>query len=273
MNGTGGCLKIIQFLMKLLFPGCCPICGEVQEQLLVELFSDDGAARICPECEKKLVRVSPPFCMRCGKPLTEGVVRSEYCGDCTKKSHTFVQGRAVFVYQGAVIGSMHRLKYGNRRDFAATFAREAYEMHGDWIRRIAPQALVPIPLHAKRRRERGYNQAELLAEALSKLAGIPVEKKMLLRRVNTRPQKQLTAGERKNNLKNAFQMSKKSVQLEKVLLIDDIYTTGSTVDAAARALMAAGIKKVYVLCICIGGGDGGGLDNGSKSMQNLQKIV
>ena len=184
-----------------------------------------------------------------------------------------MKGRAVFVYQGAVIGSMHRLKYGNRRDFAATFAKEAYEMHGDWIRRIAPQALIPVPLHPKRRRERGYNQAELLAETLSDLTGIPVEKKMLLRKVNKRPQKQLSAGERKNNLKNAFQMSKKRVQLVKVLLIDDIYTTGSTVDAAAQTLMAAGIKKVYGLWIWIGGGDGGGLDNGSKSMQNLQKIV
>ena len=266
-------MKIIKFMVKLLFPGCCPICGEVSEQLLVECFSKEQAAQICPDCEKKLVRVSPPFCLRCGKPLAEGFAGSEYCTDCGKKSHAFVQGRAVFVYQGAVIGSMHRLKYGNRRDFAATFAKEAYEMHGDWIRRIAPQALIPVPLHPKRRRERGYNQAELLAETLSDLTGIPVEKKMLLRKVNTRPQKQLSAGERKNNLKNAFQMSKKRVQLEKVLLIDDIYTTGSTVDAAAQTLMAAGIKKVYVLCICIGGGDGGGLDNGSKSMQNLQKIV
>ena len=92
---------------------------------------------------------------------------------------------------------------------------------------------------------------------------------MLLRVINTSPQKQLSAKERKNNLKNAFQMSKNIVQLEKVLLIDDIYTTGSTVDAAAGALMGAGVKKVYVLCICIGGGDGGGLDNGSKSLQIL----
>ena len=258
-------MKIIQFLIKLLFPGSCPICGEVQEQLL----TDDGVAHICPTCEKKLIRVTTPFCLQCGKPLEADRVCREYCADCARHAHVFIQGRAVFVYQGAIIGSMHRLKYGNRRDYAAVFAREAYKTHGSWIRRVAPDALIPVPLHPKRRRERGYNQAELIAEELARLTGIPVEKKLLLRTVHTQPQRRLSAKERKNNLKNAFQMSKKIVQLEKVLLIDDIYTTGSTVDAAAEVLMSAGVKKVYVLCICIGGGDGGGLCNGSKSLQNV----
>ena len=262
-------MKLITFLTKLLFPGSCPICGEVEEQLL----TDDGVADICPECEKKLVRVSQPFCLKCGKPLEEDRVRREYCADCAKTTHLFSQGRAVFVYQGVIIGSMHRLKYANRRDYAVIYAREAYQAYGTWIRRIAPDAVIPVPLHPKRRRERGYNQAELLAKELARLTGIPHQKNLLLRTVHTSPQKQLSAKERKNNLKNAFQVSKKIVQLEKVLLIDDIYTTGSTVDAASEALMAAGVKKIYVLCICIGGGDGGGLDNGSKNMQNMQKIV
>ena len=262
-------MKIIEFITKLLFPGTCPICNEVQEQLL----TDDGVAHICPDCEKKLTRVTTPYCLRCGKPLEADRVRREYCADCIRREHAYVQGRAVFVYRGAIIGSMHRLKYANRRDYAAIYAREAYETYGSWIRRIAPDAILPVPLHPKRRRERGYNQAELIAKALGRLTGIPVESELLLRVVHTQPQKQLNAQERKNNLKNAFQMSKKIVQLEKVLLIDDIYTTGSTVDAAAEALMGAGVKYVYVLCICIGRGDGGGLENGSKSMQIVRKII
>lgn len=255
-------MNVKQILMKLLYPICCPVCGEVQEQML----TDEGAACICPACEKKLIRVASPFCMRCGKPLEADRMRREYCGDCMRDRHAFVQGRAVFVYQGAIIGSMHRLKYANRRDYAEVFAREAYETYAVWLRRIAPDALIPIPLHPKRRKERGYNQAELIAEALARLSGIPVEKKLLLRMIHTQPQKQLHARERKNNLKNAFQTSKKIVQLKKVLLVDDIYTTGSTVDAAAEALLMAGVTKVYVLCICIGGGDVGGLDHGSKDL-------
>ena len=256
---------IITFAQKLLFPASCPICGEVQEQLI----TDDGVAEICPDCEKKVKRVTAPFCLKCGKPLEEDRVRREYCADCLKRTHVYAQGRAVFVYQGAVIGSMHRLKYSNRRDYAAIYAREAYRMHADWIRRMAPDALIPVPLHPKRRRQRGYNQAELIARELSKRTGIPVEKDFLIRTANTKPQRQLNPKERKNNLKNAFQMSKKRVKLEKILLVDDIYTTGSTVDAAAEVLMRAGIRKVYVLCICIGGVDAAGYDYGSNSLQNM----
>jgi ComF family protein len=252
----------IKFVGRFLFPDSCPVCGAVAEQFLTE----QEPAGICPACEKKLVRVREPFCMRCGKPLGAGA-RNEYCADCKKGTHEFVQGRAVFVYQGGIIGSMHRLKYDNRRDYAPIFAREAWRELGAWIARISPDALVPIPLHKKRRRARGYNQAELLARELSALCRVPVETELLTRTINTKPQKSQNSAERKNNLKNAFQITQKSVQLKKVILIDDIYTTGSTVDAAAAALKYTGITKVYVLCICIGGGDEGGLNNdGSKDL-------
>lgn len=257
----GSYLKILTFLNKLLFPGACPICGQVQEQRV----TGDGVARICPDCEKKVRRVLPPFCLKCGKPLGRGGECREYCGDCARQKHFFVQGRAVFVY-GSVVRGMYRMKYGNRRDFSVTFAREAYIALGDWIRHVQPQALIPVPLHPSRRRKRGYNQAELLARELSRLTGIPLERSLVKRSVRTRPQKELNTLERKNNLKNAFQMSKNSVHLIKVLLIDDIYTTGSTADALAETLMGAGIEKVYVLCICIGGDDQGGLDDGSKDL-------
>ncbi len=254
-------LKTIKFLTKLLFPGACPICGEVQEQCV----TGEDAARICPSCEKMVRRVAQPFCLKCGKPLGRSGGRREYCSDCVRKKHLFVQGRAVFVYAGVARG-MYRMKYGNRRDFAVTFAREAYEALGDWIRYVQPQALIPVPLHPARRRKRGYNQAELLARELSKLTGIPMERGLVKRRINTSPQKELNVAERKNNLKNAFQISKNSVHLIKVLLIDDIYTTGSTVDAVAKTLMLAGIEKVYVLCICIGGDDQGGFNYGSENL-------
>lgn len=217
-----------------------------------QLFGDDGIGRICPVCQTQIVRVKGAFCMRCGKPLGSRHSGKEYCTDCARTAHLFTQGRAVFVYRGAMIGAMHRLKYGNRRDYAPIFARAAYEAHADWIRRIAPDVLLPVPLHSKRRRARGYNQAELLARELSFLSGLPLETQLLRRVHNTQRQRQLSASQRKNNLKNAFQITKKIVQSKKVLLIDDIYTTGSTADAAAAALLGAGAACVYLLCICIG---------------------
>lgn len=230
------------------------------------MLTDDGTGQICARCGTRIFRVENPYCMRCGKPLATLHMGREYCEDCSRRQHSFTQGKAAFVYRGAMIGTMHRMKYSNRRDYAPVLAREAYGMYGDWIGRIQPQVIVPVPLHRARRRMRGYNQAELLARELSRLSGIPMDAGLLVRVHNTDRQRELNPQERKNNLKNAFQTPKKIVQLEKVLLIDDIYTTGSTADAAADALRRAGVKNVYLLCICIGGEEQGGLEDGSKDM-------
>ncbi len=253
---------IAKTITKILYPPVCPICNEVQPQML----TDDGTGQICSGCRAHIRRVESPYCMRCGKPLAQLHMGMEYCEDCSRRKHSFTQGRAAFVYRGAMIGTMHRFKYSNRRDYAPVLAREAYGMHADWLGRIRPQMIVPVPLHPARRRTRGYNQAELLAEEVSRLSGIPMDADLLIRTHNTDRQRALNPQERKNNLKNAFQTSKKIVQLEKVLLIDDIYTTGSTADAAADALHRSGVKDVYLLCICIGGEEQGGLEHGSKDM-------
>ena len=111
-----------------------------------------------------------------------------------------------------------------------------------------------IPLHKSRRRKRGFNQAELIAKGLGRELGIPVSSNSLLRTRKTSPQKELNDQERKNNLKNAFQVVDPDVKFKKVLLIDDIYTTGSTIDAAAAVLLEGGAEKVYFLSISIGRG-------------------
>ena len=122
-------MRTIDYLTKLVFPAACPVCGKVQEQRIT-----GEQRRICRACEKKVRRVVQPFCMKCGKPLGKGGVRREYCADCVRQKHFFVQGRAVFLY-GSVAQGMYRMKYGNRRDFAVTFAREAHMVLGDCSRR------------------------------------------------------------------------------------------------------------------------------------------
>ena len=117
-----------------------------------------------------------------------------------------------------------------------------------------PDALIPVPLHKSRMRKRGFNQAALVAERMGERLGIPVEEKLLIRVKKTSPQKELNDSARRENLKNAFQLCGNDVKLKRVVLIDDIYTTGSTLDAAAAALLAAGVEKVYFLSICIGRG-------------------
>lgn len=207
---------------------------------------------ICPGCAAKLAYVSQPACYRCGKPLDNE--RTEYCADCAKERHEFIQGRAVFRYEGPLRGLLYRYKYANRRDYTEFLATQAAGRHAAWAVKIQPDLVIPVPLAKKRMRQRGYNQAELCARRFAQLAGLPFDAGLLVRTRNTVPQRELSAKERKNNLKNAFKINRNVVNLKRVLLVDDIYTTGSTIDAAALVLKQSGVKEVYFLCISIGQG-------------------
>lgn len=116
------------------------------------------------------------------------------------------------------------------------------------------QAIIPIPLHRSKMRKRGYNQAELLAKQLSECMGIPIEKDVLYRIKKTRPLKEMNGEQRHRNLKGAFAVSKSWNPRQNILLIDDIYTTGSTIERAAGILKKAGVKNVYFLTLSIGQG-------------------
>lgn len=150
--------------------------------------------------------------------------------------------------------SVSRFKYKNRREYADFYVQELLQTCGPAIENWKPDVLIPIPLHKSRRRRRGFNQAELVAKGIGRELGIPVLSDGLIRTKKTVPQKELSDLERKQNLKNAFQLKRNDVRLKKVLLIDDIYTTGSTIDAAAAILLESGVEKVYFLSICIGRG-------------------
>lgn len=234
--------------IELLFPRRCPLCDDVLPAFEIA----EKASYICPECKKKLQPIKEPVCKKCGKQITKE--EAEYCLDCGRKKHIFAQGKAVFVYQGALQSSLYRFKYANRREYAEFYAFEAAFQYEKWIKQKNIQAIIPIPLHKKRQRKRGYNQAELFAKALGAKLGIPVCADLLIRAKSTVPQKELNEVERKNNLKNAFKITKNIVQLSYILLVDDIYTTGSTMDAAASVLKEAGCEHIYFICVSIGRG-------------------
>lgn len=227
----------------LLFPRRCPVCHDVVE---------DAGELVCKICRTRLPYVAEPSCLKCGKPLLSE--EREYCGDCGRKKLLFRQGKAPFVYDKQMRESIARYKYGGRREYASFYAEEI-------LRRCAREAvwwkgevLVPIPLHPSKKRKRGYNQAALLARELSKRCGIPVDEKLLLRTRKTRAQKELNDQERLANLKNAFSVREGKVPYKNIILIDDIYTTGSTVNEAARVLREKGAETVFFLCICVGRG-------------------
>lgn len=192
------------------------------------------------------------FCYKCGKQLQVG--QYELCRDCSKNLHYFKKGRGVFVHEGPMKDAVYALKYENKRIYADFFVEEIEHVLGSWIRSEGFCAMLPVPLSIEKQKSRGYNQAELISRGLSKKMSIPQCLNMIIRTSDTAPQKLLGHSERKNNLKNAFKTMSNGLQLDKVLLIDDIYTTGNTVDAVARELILSGVAEVYFIAISIGRG-------------------
>ena len=231
--------SIGRICLNLLFPRRCPICDGIVA----------GQGRlICPACETQVAFASESHCMKCGKPVGE---REQFCKDCSQRSHDFDKGRAVFEYAG-VAKSIYRFKYGGRREYADYYAEQIVKELGDLIRYWQPDAIIPVPIHWARRAARGYNQAELLAKGVGKRCNIPVYSKLVRRIKNTKPQKLLNVRERQNNLEKAFIISQNDVKLDTILLLDDIYTTGSTADAIASLLKQHGVRRVFVLSLAIG---------------------
>lgn len=226
----------------MLFPRRCPVCDEIVPM---------GEGLICSRCRTKPQYIREPRCRRCGKQLM-GEAR-QFCHDCMQRKHVYDYGYALYDYQ-SMRKSIYRFKYGKRCEYAAFYAEDICEKLSDEIRMMEADVIVPVPVHASRRRSRGYNQAELIAVELSRLTGIAVDGKLVKRVRKTVPQKELTIQERQNNLKKAFNISTNVVKLNKVILVDDIYTTGSTFDAIAMELKRHGVKSVYFIALCIGEG-------------------
>ncbi len=232
--------KLIDVVGSLLYPPRCPVCDGVVN------IVEQG---ICGECFKKIHYVKPPRCMKCGKPIDNKAI--EYCEDCGQNTHYFKEGRALYQYR-EVAGAIYRFKYGGRREYAKVFGEEMAYYLGDYIKGLEPDALIPVPLHITRERQRGYNQAKLLAKVLGEHLNIPVETEILRRVKKTKPLKLMNPEERINNLKKAFILVENGVKLSTIVIIDDIYTTGSTMDAIAEVFIEHGVENIYFVALAIG---------------------
>ncbi len=232
-------------LIKLLYPPRCVSCDQV-------LDASRYKVGFCRECGRKVRFALEPVCKVCGKVLSDSNL--ELCHDCRKKKHVFLQSKGVYVYEGGIKGAMYRFKYNNRRCYKYTFAKDTRRLLGDWIKSLNVDGIVPVPMYNKKKRKRGYNQAEVFARQLSKELSVPIYAEIVIRNRKTKPMKGLSDTERQKNLKNAFNFCEKGLQLKRVLIIDDIYTTGATLDAVAKVLLEGGIKEVYGLCLCVGRG-------------------
>lgn len=206
------------------------------------------------ESDRNFDDTTKEYCQEC---LKRGYVHSSQHGNSLQRSEnqknsSIVMGKALYLYRGDIKQTMYRFKYSNKREYAYFFAKQAVERYPELFFDTRIDAIIPVPMYIPKKRRRGYNQAESFAHALSEFTAIPVDTKLVQRIKDTTPQKELNDIERKNNLKNAFQIRKSVVKYNKVIVVDDIYTTGSTIETVAEELKYMGIHQIYVFCICIG---------------------
>ena len=225
--------------LNLLYPARCPLCHRILK---------DRHTLICADCAVELKPISEPRCFKCGKPVKE---EEEYCLDCRKHSLAFTQGRGIFPYDEKMKYSIMKYKYFGCREYGKFYGKAMYIYAGDVIRRWKPDIIVPVPLHWRKFRRRGFNQAEFLAEELSGYTGIPLDTTLVKKKKATKSQKKLNADQRRKNLQEAFRITGNPAG-KCILLVDDVYTTGSTMDVLSRAFLEKGASKVFFVTVCIG---------------------
>lgn len=236
-------MKLLQTILECIYPKRCPLCHDI--------IMPKGK-RICAKCRTTIRILTEPRCKKCSKKLER--VEDEYCFDCAHTSHHFEEGYGVFAYDRVMQRSMSYFKFHGRREYGEFYGEMLIRFGATAIKRFNPQILIPVPLHQKKRRNRGYNQAEIIGRVLNQGFSIPIRTDLVKRVKNTKAQKELNHKARRKNLHGAFEAAPEVGRYQRVLIVDDIYTTGSTIDAIAGELRKQGVKEVFFIAVCIGSG-------------------
>jgi ComF family protein len=270
-------------LREVVWPSKCLVCGSFFQpamhknyNLPVKIFNDESILAynkksafhklmlpfLCAACSTDFVPAESPFCCICGITFKSRIGHDHACGECIKSPKKFRMARAVGVYEGTLMKTIQRLKYKGKIQLARPlgmllfFAFIKY-----WNNKNRIDLIVPVPLHIKRFRKRGFNQAYLLirewfsyADTFNvKLSYLKIERDVLIKNKQTEPQTSLDRKQRRANIKNAFSIGNASkITGKSILLIDDVYTTGATADECAKVLIKEGAKSVDVLTLARG---------------------
>ena len=227
-------------IKDIIYPRRCPVCEEI---------ATPKGYLICRDCIKKLPFIKEPHCIKCGKALISD--DEAYCDECIKERE-FISGRALCHYNEDLKRIILKIKYNNKREYIDAFGKLMAIRFKSYVEAADIKCIVPVPLHKSKLKVRGFNQSELLSTELSRYFNIPVRYEYLSRIKNTKDQKGLSREERLHNLDLAFSAKKLPEDIDNILLIDDVYTTGTTIEKCAQALKMSGGKNIYFLTICTG---------------------
>ena len=225
-----------------IFPPQCPACSDILREQLLDIF--------CPECRRKIKFIDESICPVCGRPFFASAALSHICGDCLVRKPHFQVARSMAGFETIIMEAIHQFKYGHKLAVGealgvlmANFSFPFFDCQGYDL-------MLPVPLHIKKLRERGFNQSLLLARQLANKWTIPVDFSLLKRQKFTLSQTGLNKKEREENIRGAFVVSdKKKVTGKKIILVDDVYTTGATLNECAKTLRKAGAVEVAVLTL------------------------
>jgi ComF family protein len=234
--------ELLNEISDIIFPPQCLTCAEIINQPAKQVF--------CSTCQGKISFITDNFCPICGMPFLVSPAGTHICGNCLGNKPYYTKARAVAGFETVIMDAIHKFKYGRNVStgnslclFMANFSFPDFNFSEYSL-------VIPVPLHIKRLRDRGFNQSLLLAKEMGEKYNLPVNFSLLKRSKFTLTQTGLNKAEREKNIKGAFVVAnREKVKGENIILIDDVYTTGATVNECAKVLLKAGAQKVSVLTL------------------------
>lgn len=235
-------IEALNDVSDVIFPPQCLGCAEILHPQKGKLF--------CPVCKEKIRFITGDICPVCGTIFPDSPAKSHLCGNCLGNKTYFSCARAVVSYETIILHAIHQFKYGNNISVGAWLASFMADFSFPDVDFTEYSLMIPVPLHIKRLRQRGFNQALILARAIGKKWQIPVNFSLLKRHKFTETQTGMNKTERKQNIKGAFEVrAKENITGKNIIIVDDVYTTGATVNECAKTLLNAGAQKVIVLTL------------------------
>ncbi len=234
-------MSILSFIVNFIYPPRCSVCNT--------FLSQKGL--ICEHCLSKLRELEPPFCRICSAPFYGAEEDIHICEDCLRKRPHFTSLSSPYVYEGTASTAVRLFKFQKRAAVGKLLGTLLKEYSLSWWKKIKQKkeeyVIVPVPLAPKRLRQRGFNQSLILARYVSNSLKVPVDYLSLRRTKETLPQSLLSPKERKKNVKDAFQVKGDNLKGKRIILVDDVATTGNTLNECAKVLKKAGAVEVRCL--------------------------
>jgi ComF family protein len=239
-----GITDFIQTLSDLVFPPACHFCDSPDVE---------SGFEICADCAESITRIKPPICAQCGLPLAHNITHELlFCGTCLTDPPAYGTARFGVAYEGHLRQALKNFKYNSELRLSPALGQLLSEAFFRYYDPEEFDVVVPIPIHRKKLLERGFNQAVILARKLSESTGIPLHRNCFKKIRDTPAQARLSKKERQHNLKGCFQVSRlNAIKDKRILLVDDVATTGSTIREAARTLHKAEAAQVSVLVLAL----------------------